>query len=55
MFGHCVKVYFKDDFAKYKDPFANLGIDANHGLGDIYKKKRCRANDVWLDSTMLCS
>merc|ERR1719343_1330074 len=38
MFGHCVKVYFKDVFAKHKDTFANLGVDANNGLGDVYKK-----------------
>merc|ERR1712070_1248747 len=38
MFGHCVKVYFKDVFSKYADTFAKLGVDANNGLGDIYKK-----------------
>lgn len=38
MFGHCVKVYFKDVFAKYQDKFAALGVDANNGLGDVYKK-----------------
>jgi isocitrate dehydrogenase len=38
MFGHCVKVYFKDVFAKYKGTFAKLGVDANNGLGDVYKK-----------------
>merc|ERR1719191_1752114 len=38
MFGHCVKVYFKDVFAKHKDTFANLGVDVNNGLGDVYKK-----------------
>jgi isocitrate dehydrogenase len=38
MFGHCVKVYFKDVFAKYADTFARLGVDANNGLGDVYKK-----------------
>merc|ERR1719394_2459241 len=38
MFGHCVKVYFKDVFAKYSDTFAKLGVDANNGLGDVYKK-----------------
>merc|ERR1712136_424732 len=38
MFGHCVKVYFKDVFAKYKDTFDKLGVDANNGLGDVYKK-----------------
>jgi isocitrate dehydrogenase len=38
MFGHCVRVYFKDVFAKYKDTFAKLGVNANNGLGDVYKK-----------------
>merc|ERR1712048_824926 len=38
MFGHCVKVYFKDVFAKYKETFAKIGVDANNGLGDVYKK-----------------
>ena len=32
------KVYFKDVFAKYKDTFDKLGVDANNGLGDVYKK-----------------
>merc|ERR1719230_1674489 len=38
MFGHCVKTYFKEVFAKHKDTFATLGVDVNNGLGDIYKK-----------------
>mmetsp|Transcript_94480 Transcript_94480/g.173199 ORF Transcript_94480/g.173199 Transcript_94480/m.173199 type:complete len:503 (-) Transcript_94480:415-1923(-) len=38
LFGHCVKVFFKDVFAKYKDTFATLGVNANNGLGDVYKK-----------------
>merc|ERR1719201_2640910 len=38
MFGHCVKVFFKDVFAKYKDTFAKLGVDPNSGLYDVYKK-----------------
>merc|ERR1719428_505244 len=38
MFGHCVKVYFKDVFAKYKETFEKIGVDANNGLGDVYKK-----------------
>merc|ERR1711937_685898 len=38
MFGHCVKVFYKDVFAKYAETFAKLGIDANNGLGDVYKK-----------------
>jgi isocitrate dehydrogenase len=38
MFGHCVRVYFKDVFAKYADTFAKIGVNANNGLGDVYKK-----------------
>jgi len=38
MFGHCVRVYFKDVFAKHADTFAKIGVDANNGLGDVYKK-----------------
>merc|ERR1719343_1918424 len=38
MFGHCVRVFYKDVFAKYKDTFAKLGVDVNNGLGDVYKK-----------------
>merc|ERR1712070_522510 len=38
MFGHCIKVYFKDLFAKYADTFSKLGINANNGLAELYKK-----------------
>jgi len=38
IFGHCVKVYFKDVFAKHADLFAELGVNANNGLGDVYDK-----------------
>merc|ERR1719158_2183416 len=38
MFGHYVRVFFKDVFAKYAETFAKIGVDANNGLGDVYKK-----------------
>jgi isocitrate dehydrogenase len=38
IFGHAVTVYFKDVFAKHADLFAELGVDANNGLGDVYAK-----------------
>jgi len=38
MFGHCVKAYFKDVFEKYAATFDKLGVNANNGLGDVYKK-----------------
>jgi isocitrate dehydrogenase len=38
MFGHAVTVFFADVFEKYAAVFAELGIDANNGLGDVYAK-----------------
>merc|ERR1711970_587194 len=38
IFGHCVKVFFKDVFAKHGDLFAELGVNVNNGLGDVYDK-----------------
>merc|ERR1712212_595837 len=38
IFGHCVKVFFKDVFAKHRDLFAELKVNVNNGLGDIYDK-----------------
>ena len=38
MFGHAVTVYFKDVFEKYAELFAELGVDATNGLGDVYAK-----------------
>jgi isocitrate dehydrogenase len=38
MFGHAVKVYYKDVFEKHADVFEELGVDANNGVGDVYAK-----------------
>lgn len=38
IFGHCVKVFFKDVFAKYGKTFDELKVNANNGLGDVYEK-----------------
>ncbi len=38
LFGHAVKVYYKDVFEKYADTFAELGVNPNNGLGDVYAK-----------------
>ncbi len=38
MFGYAVTVYYKDVFEKYADLFAELGVDANNGVGDVYSK-----------------
>jgi isocitrate dehydrogenase len=38
MFGHAVTVYYRDVFEKYADVFADLGVDPDNGLGDVYAK-----------------
>jgi isocitrate dehydrogenase len=38
IFGHCVKVFYKDVFEKHADTFARLGFDANNGIGDLYAR-----------------
>ncbi|KGY07710.1 NADP-dependent isocitrate dehydrogenase [Vibrio sinaloensis] len=38
IFGHAVKVYYKDVFAKYGELFNKLGVDVNNGIGDVYAK-----------------
>jgi isocitrate dehydrogenase len=38
MFGHAVKVYYKDAFEKHASVLQELGVDANNGVGDVYAK-----------------
>jgi isocitrate dehydrogenase len=38
IFGHCVTVFFEDVFKKHEKTFAELGVNANNGLGDVYAK-----------------
>jgi len=38
LFGHAVKVFFKDALAKHATTFAALGVDLNNGLGDLLAK-----------------
>ncbi|MBN6710183.1 NADP-dependent isocitrate dehydrogenase [Haemophilus haemoglobinophilus] len=38
IFGAIVSVYFSDVFAQYAEVFAQLGINANNGLGELYNK-----------------
>ena len=38
IFGHAVKVFYKDVFAKHGELFEELGVDVNNGLGDVYTK-----------------
>ncbi len=38
MFGHAVTVYYRDVFEKHAALFAELGVDENNGIGDVYAK-----------------
>lgn len=38
IFGHAVEVFFADVFNKYKSTFKKLGISANDGLENLYRK-----------------
>src|SRR5690606_3706923 len=38
MFGHAVTVYYSDLFEKHAKLFAELGVEPNNGIGDLYAK-----------------
>ena len=38
MFGHAVKIFYKDAFAKHQELFDELGVNVNNGLSDLYDK-----------------
>ncbi|WP_339142967.1 NADP-dependent isocitrate dehydrogenase [Pseudoalteromonas galatheae] len=38
IFGHAVKVFYKDVFEKHAATFAEIGVDASNGVGDVYSK-----------------
>ena len=38
LFGHAVAVYYQEALEKHADTLAELGVDLNNGLGDLYAK-----------------
>jgi len=38
IFGQCVSVFYKDVLTKHAAVFADLGVDVNNGIGDVYAK-----------------
>jgi isocitrate dehydrogenase len=38
VFGHCVKIFYKDAFEKHGDLFKELGVNVNNGMADLYTK-----------------
>jgi len=38
VFGHCVKVFYKEAFAKHGKLFEELGVNPNNGISSVYEK-----------------
>ena len=38
VFGHCVKIFYRDAFAKHGELFDELGVNVNNGMVDLYNK-----------------
>jgi len=38
VFGHCVRIFYKDAFAKHGKLFDSLGVNVNNGMIDLYDK-----------------
>ena len=38
VFGHCVKIYYREAFEKHGKLFEELGINVNNGMVDLYEK-----------------
>ncbi|MDO4706426.1 MAG: NADP-dependent isocitrate dehydrogenase [Comamonadaceae bacterium] len=38
VFGHCVKIFYKEAFEKHGKLFEELGVNVNNGMADLYAK-----------------
>jgi isocitrate dehydrogenase len=38
VFGHCVRIFYKEAFAKHKELFDSLGVNVDNGMVDLYTK-----------------
>ncbi len=38
VFGHCVKIFYKDAFEKHGDLFDEIGVNVNNGMVNLYDK-----------------
>ena len=38
VFGHCVKIFYRDAFDKHEALFKQLGVNVNNGMADLYGK-----------------
>jgi isocitrate dehydrogenase len=52
VFGAVVRVFFRDVFAQFEALFAELGVDANNGLGDLYVRIAGHAREAEVKSAI---
>ncbi|AWB10122.1 isocitrate dehydrogenase [Thermodesulfobium acidiphilum] len=45
LFGHAIRTYFKEVFAKHQDTFNEIGVNPNNGLSDILSKLKKLSDD----------
>ena len=38
VFGHCVRIYYKDAFEKHAKLFDEIGVNVNNGMANLYEK-----------------
>src|SRR5699024_1629112 len=38
VFGHCIRVFYREAFDKHAELFAELGVNVNYGMADLYSK-----------------
>ena len=38
VFGHCVRIFYKEAFDKHAELFERLGVNVNHGMVDLFNK-----------------
>jgi isocitrate dehydrogenase len=38
VFGHCVRIFYKDAFVKHAKTFEELGVNVNNGMVNLYEK-----------------
>ena len=38
IFGHCVKIFYASALEKHAETIADLGVNFNNGIGDLFSK-----------------
>lgn len=55
IFGHAVRTYFKDVFAKHSETFEEIGVDVNNGFGNLLSNlnelPEAKRNEIQADIT----